>query len=88
MFRCDMCGKCCRNLDKSPVYEEMHNGDGICCYLIGNLCSIYKDRPLICRVDDSYDVFFKNDMSYDEYLQLNYESCEILKKSKNEFKEE
>ena len=66
----------------------MHNGDGICRYLIGNLCSIYEDRPLICRVDDSYNAFFYKDMNYDEYLQLNYKSCEILKKLKNEFKEE
>lgn len=84
MFLCDMCGECCKNLDKSPIYEDMHYGDGICRYLDGNKCSIYEERPLICRVDDSYEVFFKSEMSYEEYLQKNYKCCEILKKQKNE----
>lgn len=57
MFKCDMCGECCRNLDKSPIYDKLHNGDGICIYLNGNLCSIYNDRPLICRVEKAYDFF-------------------------------
>lgn len=79
MFQCDRCGKCCRNLDKSPIYKHMHKGDGVCHYLSGNKCSIYEERPLICRIDDSYEVFFEKDMSYEEYLQRNYECCAILK---------
>ena len=76
---------CCRNLDKSPIYSDMHNGDGICFFLSNNKCSIYKDRTLICRIDESYEVFFKNEMSYEDYLQHNYDCCEILKKQrKNE----
>lgn len=79
MFKCDRCGQCCRNLHKSPMYDELHNGDGICRFLKGNECSIYNTRPLVCRVDESYDVFFKDILSYDEYIRLNYESCRILK---------
>lgn len=41
MFKCNMCGECCRNPDKSPVYNELHDGDGVCRYLDGNECSIY-----------------------------------------------
>ena len=70
MFKCDKCGQCCRNLYKSPIYEALHNGDGICKYLNGNICSIYETRPLVCRVDESYDVFFKEQMSYEEYIGL------------------
>ena len=44
-----------------------------------NLCSIYKDRPLLCRVDESYEVFFKGIMSREIYDKLNYEACERLK---------
>ena len=84
MFRCDKCGQCCRHLDRSPLYRELHNGDGVCRYLKGNLCSIYENRPLLCRVDDSYQAFFKDKLSYEEYLQLNYESCKILKQMKEE----
>ena len=79
MLKCDKCGQCGRTLHKAPIYEELHNGDGICKFLNGNLCSIYKTRPLICRVDESYDAFFKEQMSYEEYIQRNYECCKILK---------
>lgn len=75
MFMCDKCGKCCRNLDKSPIYEELHNGNGICKYLDGKLCSIYENRPLLCRVDESYNKFFKNSMTLEKYYELNYEFC-------------
>lgn len=82
MFKCNKCGECCRNLHLSEIYSELHDGDGICRYLKGNICSIYERRPLICRVDQCFEVYFKNDMDYDAYLQLNYRSCEILKKKK------
>ena len=64
MFQCDMCGECCRNLNKSPIYNYLHNGNGICKYLRGNLCSIYENRPLLCRIDESYIVFFQDILSY------------------------
>ena len=79
MFTCDRCGECCRNLDKLPFYAELDNGNGICKFLAGDLCSIYKIRPLLCRVDESYEVFFKNAISINNYHKLNHESCTILK---------
>ena len=80
MFVCDMCGECCKNLDKSPIYSELDKGDGICKYLVDNLCSNYDNRPLLCRVDESYEAFFKDIYSIDEYYRLNYEVCIKLKK--------
>lgn len=59
MFECDKCGECCRNLNKSSLYDELHDGDGICKYLKGNICSIYDKRPILCRVDESYNIFLK-----------------------------
>lgn len=79
MFQCDQCGACCRHLGWSDLYQELDRGDGVCKYLSGNLCSIYKDRPLLCRVDESYEVFFKEIMSRETYDKLNYEACERLK---------
>ena len=79
MFKCDKCGKCCRKLNKSDIYKELHNGDGICKYLDGNLCSIYLNRPLLCRVDECYELYFKESMTRDEYEKFNYEVCSILK---------
>lgn len=84
MFKCDKCGQCCKNLDKSSVYAELHNGDGICKYLDGNLCSIYSTRPILCRVDESYELYFKNIMTRDKYEELNHEVCIILKKIEEE----
>lgn len=64
--------------------NNLHDGDGICRYLLGNECSVYNERPLICRIDESYEVFFKDEMSYEDYLQLTYECCEILKGKREE----
>ena len=80
MFYCDRCGACCCHLELSPLYRELDRGDGICKYLSGNLCSIYENRPLLCRVDASYDAFFKDVMSRETYYKLNYVSCNELKK--------
>lgn len=81
MFNCDKCGICCRNLDKSDLYSNLHNGDGICKYLQGNLCSIYNDRPLLCRIDECYDLFYKNLMTKKQYYKMNYKSCSDLKET-------
>lgn len=79
MFICDQCGACCRHVNLSPLYAELDRGDGICKYQSGNLCSIYETRPLLCRVDECYERFFKGSMSLDEYYHLNHKSCEKLK---------
>ena len=44
----------------------------------GNLCSIYDDRPSLCRVDDNY-IFFEETMTLDEYHAINHKSCIGLK---------
>lgn len=80
MFQCDKCGMCCRNLDKNELYKELDRGDGVCRHLTGNLCSIYEQRPLLCRVDESYEKLFRGRMSLEEYYELNYSACGVLKK--------
>ncbi len=82
MFQCDKCGMCCRNLQLSELYSDLNRGDGICKYLEGNLCSIYENRPLKCRVDDSYEIYFKSVMTREEYDRMNQEACELLKQTK------
>lgn len=82
-FECDKCGACCRNLNMSELYSDLDSGDGTCKYLVGNLCSIYNERPLKCRVEESYCVFFSDEMSKEEFYQKNYEMCKRLKKHKN-----
>ena len=79
MFPCDRCGECCRNLQLSELYSELDRGDGVCRYLVGNLCSIYPSRPLLCRIDKSYDYFFKDSMTREEFYRANLQVCSKLK---------
>ena len=83
MFPCDRCGECCRHLDLSPLYADLDRGDGVCRYLTGNLCSIYEKRPLLCRVDESYEAFFRDRMSPEEYYQANLAVCRKFKNGRN-----
>ena len=78
-FHCDQCGKCCRVLNLSELYADLDSGNGVCRYLDGNLCSIYNDRPLICRIDECYEKFFKDSMTKKEFYQENYKVCAYLK---------
>lgn len=79
MFKCDKCGACCRALGGSEIYAFLDRGDGVCKYLDGNLCSIYENRPLLCRVDESYEMIWKNIIDIDSYYNKNYEACKLLK---------
>ena len=79
MFECDCCGCCCRNLNKSELYTELDRGDGVCKYLLEDLCSIYENRPLLCKVDECYELYFYNIMKRDEYYRLNKVECKKLK---------
>lgn len=83
MFKCDKCGLCCKNLQLSEIYSDLHNGDGICKYLKENECSIYENRPLLCRVDECYEKIFKKLYSIEEYYEFNYKICKYLKNEQN-----
>lgn len=50
-------------------FDRLHDGDGVCRFLDGNLCSIYDERPPLCRVDESYYLFVQV-MSYEECLEI------------------
>lgn len=79
MFECKRCGCCCRNLDKSDIYTSLNRGDGVCKYLKGNDCSIYENRPLLCRIDESYERLFSHVLTREEYYLMNKQACEKLK---------
>lgn len=81
-FFCDQCGLCCKKLSNSPMYKDLDRGDGVCIHFneTTNLCGVYENRPLKCRVDDMYTEFYQNTLTIEEFHQLNYEACNILKK--------
>lgn len=81
MFKCDKCGLCCRNQKGVSLYADLDRGDGVCKHLEGNLCSIYNDRPVLCRVDDCYDKFFKYILTKEQYYELNNKICNNLKQN-------
>lgn len=82
MFICSKCGECCKHLNLSELYAGLDRGDGVCKYLKDNLCSIYENRPLICRVDEMYDLYFQTQMDRKTFYQLNSTMCQKLKGEK------
>ena len=85
MFYCDKCGYCCRSLSGVSVFQKLDRGDGVCKHFdeATNLCTIYEQRPLLCRVDESYTAYFQSLFSEEEYEKLNYAACQALKEEFN-----
>ncbi|MBQ9486532.1 MAG: YkgJ family cysteine cluster protein [Selenomonadaceae bacterium] len=86
-FNCDACGLCCRHINRSDWLEDFDSGNGVCKYLNTdtNLCKIYDTRPDICSVERAYKKYFSDQYSEEEFLRINYEACEILKREEKLF---
>ncbi len=81
MFKCSKCGLCCKQIAKMPqIYGFLDNGKGQCKYFdeTTNLCTIYKQRPIICNIDESYKLYFSDVYSLEEFYELNYRACKTL----------
>lgn len=84
-FPCTKCGCCCKQVYLSKLTAYLDKGDGSCKYLSNeNTCSIYKNRPDICRVDHQYNIFFSSTMSWNEFVDINIEACDFLQDSLNQ----
>lgn len=79
-FYCDKCGLCCEHLPKIELYADLDAGSGVCKYFDKGtrLCMVYEKRPVKCNVEMAYE-WFRNTMSYQEYIQKNLEACCKLK---------
>lgn len=77
-FPCVQCGECCRHIDLVPELAKYDRGDGVCAGLQGNLCGIYENRPLICRVDEAYERRFRGEYTREEFIRMNLEACRKL----------
>jgi Fe-S-cluster containining protein len=77
VFHCTQCGECCRHVDNSELTSHLDRGDGLCRYLDRDerTCTIYGDRPLVCRVDECFDQVFRHSMSRAEYYRRNAAAC-------------
>ncbi|TYC55194.1 YkgJ family cysteine cluster protein [Zoogloea oleivorans] len=78
-FPCSGCGLCCHHVDRSEVTLPLDRGDGICRYLdcVSNRCRIYTNRPLFCRIDDSFPLFAEK-MTLSEFYRVNADVCNWL----------
>lgn len=79
-FPCNSCGLCCKNIGHIEELKSFDNGDGTCMYLENNMCRIYATRPLICRIDEMYEQFFHEQLSKEEYYDINIKACQQLQR--------
>lgn len=85
MFPCERCGCCCKQVGRIKFAEHLALKDGSCKYLDkkSNLCKIYVDRPIFCRVDDFYDNFLSNEMTREDFYRRNKFNCRIFQSEIN-----
>lgn len=72
-FPCTKCGACCRRAYLLPYFQYTNLETGCCSKLENNLCSIYKDRPFICQINESKKIFFSRNLK--KYYKLNALMC-------------
>ena len=84
-FQCSACGLCCRKqyLDQLPFDFPRNPATGDCAALgVDGLCTIYKDRPLVCRTADIYDMYGPElDMTRLEFYIAANEKCNQMQEA-------
>lgn len=76
-FPCTSCGACCSSIEGIEFLKEF-NIKGRCSMLIENKCTIYESRPLLCRIDESYEQIFSTLMTKEEFYLQNATACNAL----------
>lgn len=79
IFECSQCGACCRYLDRIVAMEAYDRGDGVCRYLSNNKCTIYNQRPDICRGESLYHLCFEG-LKVEEYYRLLHHYCDVIRR--------
>ncbi|MCB1658829.1 MAG: YkgJ family cysteine cluster protein [Pseudomonadales bacterium] len=79
-FPCSACGKCCRKVGISPQTQFLDRGDSVCRHFneVTNLCNIYDDRPLVCRVEDYYKKHLSDKIRWIDFIEINHQICQKL----------
>lgn len=77
-FPCTACGKCCRKVGNSPQTQFLDRGDSVCRYFNEetNLCNIYDDRPIVCRVQDYYQQYLSDKIKWIDFVEINQAICQ------------
>jgi Fe-S-cluster containining protein len=76
-YPCKSCGACCRHISSLPALDR---GDGICHHYdeATRLCTVYDDRPLVCRIDRYYEVRLREQMPAMTFYAIQAHTCAAL----------
>jgi Fe-S-cluster containining protein len=79
-FPCSQCGLCCQHVDLAAETRFLDGGDGVCRHYdaAGKACTIYAQRPGICRVEQYYDKHYVHLYRWDEFVEMNLKVCAAL----------
>ena len=79
-FPCNQCGLCCQHVHLADETQFLDRGDNICRHYseASRCCTIYDNRPDICRVDRQYALHYASHYSWEEFVALNVEVCRQL----------
>lgn len=82
-FPCTQCGLCCQQVHQAQETRFLDRGDGICRHYDKNLrqCTIYDERPEICRVDRQYILHYSRNMSWNDFIEVNINICYKLQQA-------
>ncbi len=79
-FDCVSCGECCRHIHLVEGLRHLQT-NGICKYLVEDKCSIYENRPDLCKYEAVYDMV-KDQVSLKDYDKISIYYCEELQEMK------
>jgi len=79
-FPCSRCGACCRNVYLADETKMLDRGDGCCIHYDDQtkLCTVYDQRPSVCRVDVQFRENYSHLMSWNEFCKINLDACKKL----------
>ena len=79
-FPCTKCGACCRRVGLAHETKFLDRGDGVCMhYDAGSKgCSIYDERPEICRIEGYFRRHYQQVMTWDLFVEANLSVCRQL----------
>lgn len=79
-FPCTQCGLCCQHVHLTDETRFLDRGDGACRHLdeAGKRCTIYANRPDICRVDRMYTLRYAQHYTWGEFVTINLNVCSAL----------
>jgi len=78
-FNCWQCGACCKIAGLTPELGHWNRGDGACVHLRDdNTCGIYETRPYICRVRRVWERELRDQLTWDEYVEVSEDICRVL----------